>query len=496
MRKRQGQAELDTGACAKSLNVATLPLFSSTQTTVGIKKPAFTLEQLRSRYNKKDRMTQLFLESNSVKVGNLVYTLAELKQRAQERRYAQCLNLTDTFNKLAVDKNLKMAFVTCTLKHGRFNPVNVLIVKDQSAKLRMLHTKLRDDRLFREPTENRMKRLGMTEPWYHISADDFQYIFTLEFQKDLTLHSHCAYFIPDDLEAYVSIYKAIIRKKDLLPEIGRVEFVLPYKFKDDFVRVFNLERFDRTKPDCFIETGTDIKGGDFIYLKFINDDSKQQKDYYTQTMRYITKYVMKGAGIKEDGTGNQRQRDEEILIRYNRLRMISFSRLLVPFMVYNRFYKELSQRKLSLYDLIKLKQQGRADYSVTIEDREHTRPLVKSFSNLHEYSEYVDSLFYDGIVSLGSTYEHDKMYIKCFEEGCFSPTLIFDELYIIPNQLEISLTIHDEMFSWKNKNSILCKTDQVTGEIFDYELSAIDFYSKIIGFEIDLDNNDVEFDIF
>lgn len=447
MRKGQGQAELDTGACAESLNVATLPLFSSTLNAVGEHRPAFTLDDLLTVYEHKDIRIKNYLETKTVKVGDRLVPLAQIKEHNQKKRYAQYLNLTDTFNKVAGDSSLNMAFVTITLKGLRFNSNDVEIVKYQSGLLRHFHRTLRDDRLFREPTQKRMKRLGMKEPWYHINTEKFQYIYTLEFQKDLTLHSHCAYYIPDSCIAFLELYKTIKRKREnMISVVGRTEYVIPAKFKDEFIRSFSLERFDNTKPDCYVESGTNVKGGDFLYIKFINDDSKYQKDYYTQVMRYITKYVMKGIGMREDGTGNIRERNEDVLIRHNKLRMISYSRVLVPFFIYNKFYKELQKRKLSLYDMIILKREGKVDWQLHHEEVIETYKEDVLCDSLDDYTDRILILYENGYIDYKILENYASLYKDYSDDQYDTPEIECIYMHSISKK-NVTITLDGEVIT-------------------------------------------------
>ncbi|QAR32031.1 hypothetical protein EP073_01020 [Geovibrio thiophilus] len=344
------------------------PLFSYTPSAVAMMGVGVSLKLLNLIYDSKDKKNLSYLLTHGIQINETFISLYELVEHLRFRRYAQYLNLIDSFNSLAQEKNLAMIFVTATLKSSRFNQEDVSIVKKQSALLRNFHRALRDDNLFREPTETRKKALRISQDWYYISSDFFQYIYTLEFQKDYTLHSHCAYYVPDEKLAFLNFFEVIERKKAHFSEIGRTEVVIPKKYYEPYLKQFPFKPFDNRKPDCYALENFNISSGDFLYIKFIHDETKYQNDYYMQVMRYISKYVMKGAGIKSDGSGNERERTEERLIKFNNLRMITYSKTLAPFFVFSRFYKELKERNITLYELTKMIESGRADYEVYRKD--------------------------------------------------------------------------------------------------------------------------------
>ncbi|TCK59930.1 hypothetical protein OF66_1467 [Seleniivibrio woodruffii] len=343
-------------------------------------------------YDIKDELSKIYRKTHFIFSNGKFFSLEDVRAVYKKRRYAQYLNLIDTMNRFAADKSLAMAFITATLKDNRFDDSNVAVVKLQSRILRGFTRSIRDDKLFREPTEERRRRLRMKDGWYYISPERFQYIYTLEFQKDYTLHSHYACYIPDEPDAFINLYEVVKRKKDRNVVIGRTEFVVPEKYKEYFMRKYTFESFDLKKPDCFVEYDIDIRHGDFLYLKFINDEKKHQQDYYIQVMRYISKYVMKSIGQREDGKGTSRSRKEDVLIRYNKLKMISYSRTLVPFYIFNKFYKELKEQDIGLYDLTKMIENGQATYFVGMKEVKSIEEREIQFDNPQEYKQFIQNM--------------------------------------------------------------------------------------------------------
>lgn len=430
-----------------------LPLLSSTTNTVGSLKRQIPLTVLRKIYKDKDFLTHNFLSLRGIQSNGRFISLLEIKEHNQQKRYAQYLNLINTMNRFAEERKLEMAFVTVTLKSNRFDKSNVACVKDHSLKLRNIHKGIKDDRLFREPTEARKKKLGMITGWYYIPKNKFQYIYSLEFQKDLTLHSHCAYYIPNKPEAFISFYEVFTRKHKLDPDIGRCEFVIPNKYKEYFFEAFRLEQFIKLGKDCYIEKGTDTSKGDFLYIKFINDEQEYQNNYYKQVMLYISKYVMKGLGLKSDGSGTDRENDEDILIRSNKLRMISYSRTLAPFFIYNKFIKELKVQGIDLYQLTKMIQSGEAEYSIEYKDREVIEEEPRTFKSLKELDDYINYLEIYNLAKTEYIRKLDDDYIYCYENNIDSPTLTLLNHSLIENVQHITLKTQDKTFEWENKKT-------------------------------------------
>ena len=447
-------AEPKSGAPSKEQKLegsSETPLFNSTLNAVGDKKQPISFQRLAEVYKEKDKRTEHFLKTHYMKKDNIFVNYYEISQRAKQRRFAQYLNLTDTFNSFAKEKNLAMAFVTLTLKNNRYDENNVRLVKEQSASLRKLHRAIRDDRLFREPTKKRLQSLKTDKAWYHIPENRFQYIYTLEFQKDLTLHSHCAYYIPNEAEAFINLFDAVRRKRDRIEDIGRTEFVVPKKFMKDFKHAYDIEPLRPAEKNCYIIKGTQVQGGSFLYLKFINDEDEYQEDYFKQVMLYISKYVLKGAGV--DRNGSAREKKEDLLIRYNRLRMVTYSRTLVPFYIFNRFYKELTELGIGLYELTKMWKDGNAEFIKREVDVIETEEQRIFFNHISEYKQYIDVHRERGNIPFEQLMNFYEMYERCYFGGDHSPNLTIKKIYDIRRYTEIELKISDITLTWSNEHT-------------------------------------------
>jgi hypothetical protein len=467
------------------------PLFSSIKNAEGTSSACkFSLSDLLKLYEYKDEKTKAYLETHFVGFDKGFVSLAELNERAQKRAYSEKLNLINTFNLFAKKRNLNMAFITFTLKNHKFDSNDVRCLKGQSKVLRGIHRSMRDDILFRKPTERRKKRLGYKNDWYYIPPEKFQYIYALEMHQNYNLHSHVAYFIPSDKEAFIKMYELVKRKKEHFDNIGRVEYVVPVKFKKAFQEKFDLVRLKKTKYDSYFERGADLRRGDFLYIKFINDESQYNQDYFTQTMRYVSKYVMKGSGLNEDGTGSCRSKEQDSLIRYNRLRMISYSRTLFPFYVYSRFYKELQERDISLYDLSQMWQSGEAEFSRTIETGEEIKYEYMEFDSLGEYDDYINNLEYKGLIDFDLRSKHDDMWLKCYEEGDHMPSLVFECTYNVDNQTVLKLKLKDEELIFKNKLHPFAFMPE------DDKYLGVTDYLDLVKVDVSLEKNKTYFNVF
>lgn len=127
--------------------------------------------------------------------------------------------------------------------------------------------------------------------------------------------------------------------------------------------------------------------------------------------------------MKEDGTGRNRARDEEVLARYNRLRMISFSRLLVPFYVYNRFFKELSKREISLYDLITLIRRGKGEWKKGEVEVLSIRKMDVLCDSLEEYTNRVVWLYENMCIDEVALGSYATIYNDYVEDEYYNPVI-------------------------------------------------------------------------